>query len=87
MRLTKQDFSPEAFALDEEAGDFPSAFPLSYKQLAYAQGKDKKLQDSLKTKAGKAKYVMKTYNIRDGHSSEAPKKYFRHGPTISDWHD
>jgi RNase H-like domain found in reverse transcriptase/Reverse transcriptase (RNA-dependent DNA polymerase) len=61
MRLTEQDFGPEVFATDAEAGDFPANFPLSYKQLAYAQGKDKKIQASLKTKAGKEKFVMKTF--------------------------
>jgi RNase H-like domain found in reverse transcriptase len=35
MRLTEQDFGPEVFATDAEAGDFPANFPLSYKQLAY----------------------------------------------------
>jgi Integrase zinc binding domain len=48
-----------------EAGDFPANFPLSYKQLAYAQGKDKKIQASLKTKAGKEKFVIKTFQHSD----------------------
>jgi RNase H-like domain found in reverse transcriptase len=61
MRLTKTDFGPEVFATDADAGDFPANFPLSYKQLAYAQGKDRKIQASLKTKAGKEKFVMKTF--------------------------
>jgi Integrase zinc binding domain/RNase H-like domain found in reverse transcriptase len=65
MRLTEQDFGPEVFATDAEAGDFPANFPLSYKQLAYAQGKDKKLQASLKTKAGKEKFVTKTFRHSD----------------------
>jgi hypothetical protein len=60
MRLTEQDFRPEVFATEAEAGDFPANFPLSYKQLAYTQGKDKKIQASLKTKAGKEKPVIKT---------------------------
>jgi hypothetical protein len=59
--LTEQDFGPEVFATDAEAGDFPANFPLSYKQLTYAQGKDKRIQASLKTKAGKEKFVMKTF--------------------------
>jgi hypothetical protein len=65
MRLTKTDFGPEVFATDAEEGDFPTNFPLSYKQLAYAQGKDRKIQASLKTKAGKEKFVMKTFRHLD----------------------
>jgi RNase H-like domain found in reverse transcriptase len=61
MPLTETNFGPEVFATDAEAGDFPANFPLSYKQLAYAQGKDRKIQASLKTKAGKEKFVMKTF--------------------------
>jgi RNase H-like domain found in reverse transcriptase len=65
MRLAEQDFGPEVFATDAEAGDFPANFLLSYKQLAYAQGKDKKIQASLKTKAGKEKLVIKTFRHLD----------------------
>jgi RNase H-like domain found in reverse transcriptase len=61
MRLTEKDFGPEVFATDAEAGDFPANFPLSYKQIAYAQGKDRKIQASLKTKAGREKLVTKTF--------------------------
>jgi hypothetical protein len=50
---------------DADAGDFPANFPLSYKQLAYAQSKDRKIQASLKTKAGKEKFVMKTFQHSD----------------------
>jgi Integrase zinc binding domain len=65
MRLTEQDFGPEVFATDTDTGDFLANFPLSYKQLAYAQGKDKKIQASLKTKAGKEKLVIKTFRHSD----------------------
>jgi RNase H-like domain found in reverse transcriptase/Integrase zinc binding domain len=65
MRLTKTDFGPEVFATDTDAGDFPTNFPLSYTQLAYAQSKDRKIQASLKTKAGKEKFVMKTFGHLD----------------------
>jgi hypothetical protein len=65
MRLTETDFGPEVFATDAEAGDFPANFPLSYKQLANAQGKDRKIQASLKTKAGKEKFMMKTFRHSD----------------------
>jgi RNase H-like domain found in reverse transcriptase len=50
MRLTKTDFGPKVFATDADARDFPANFPLSYKQLAYDQSKDRKIQVSLKTK-------------------------------------
>jgi RNase H-like domain found in reverse transcriptase len=65
MRLTEQDFGPEVFATDAEAGDFPANFPTSYKQLAYAQSKDKKISASLKTKAGKEKFVIKMFRHLD----------------------
>ena len=32
-------------------------------------------------------YQLGAVIIRDRHLLEAPKKYFRHGPTISDWHN
>jgi hypothetical protein len=38
---------------------------LSYKQLAYAQSKDRKIQASLKTNAGKEKIIMKTFRHSD----------------------
>jgi hypothetical protein len=46
MRITKTDFGPKVFTTDANAGDFPANFPLSYKQLAYAQSKDRKKQAS-----------------------------------------
>jgi hypothetical protein len=65
MRLTETDFGPEVFATDPDAGDLPANFPLSYKQLAYAQGKDRKIRASLKTKAGKEKILIKTFRHSD----------------------
>jgi hypothetical protein len=65
MRRTKLDFGPEVFATDTAAGDFPANFPLFYKQLAYAQSKDKKIQANFKTKAGKEKFAMKTFRHSD----------------------
>jgi hypothetical protein len=38
---------------------------MSYKQLAYAKGKDKKIQASRKTKTGKEKFVIKTFQHLD----------------------
>ena len=65
MRLTEEEFSPEAFAFcaEVEAGDFPTDYPLSYKEVEYLQGKDNKLQKDLKSK--------KTANL-------CVKKEFRH---------
>ena len=65
MRLTEKDFSAEAFAADADAGDFPSNFPLSYKRIAHEQKGDKILQDRLKTEAGQAQYVTKTFRHSD----------------------
>ena len=65
MRLSEEDFSQEAFAGEIAAGDFPSEFPLSYKQIAYEQSTDKKLQDRLKTELGKQQYVTKTFRHSD----------------------
>ena len=50
MSLTEEDFSAEAFAGDNDRGDFPKEFPLSYAELASEQAKDKSLQKLLKDK-------------------------------------
>ena len=63
MRLSEADFSPEAFAADDVAQDFPSEFPLSYRQLAHEQQGDAKLQKRLKTESNK--YVTKTFRHSD----------------------
>jgi hypothetical protein len=45
MTMTKADFSPEAFAADEH--DFPDAYPLSFKEIAFEQSQDKEVQELL----------------------------------------
>ena len=65
MRLSEDEFAPEAFAGDANAGDFPTEFPLTYKQIAYEQGKDKKLQARLKNEKEKHLYVTKTFRHSD----------------------
>jgi len=46
LDISEEDFSQDAFngklAADDE--EFPDEFPLSYKEIAYRQGKDKALQ-------------------------------------------
>ena len=65
MRLTEADFGPEAFAGDADAGDFPSAFPLSYGQIAHEQRGDKKLQERIKADADHKVYIRKTFQHSD----------------------
>jgi transposase InsO family protein len=48
LELTEEDFSQEAFAFDDD--DFPSDYPLSYKQIMYEQKKVDELQQKLKDK-------------------------------------
>ena len=64
MRLTETDFSEEAFAGDEDH-DFPTEYPLTYRQIAYEQARDDKLQARLKSKDEKKYYKKKTYTWSD----------------------
>ena len=45
LQLKEEEFSLDAFAFDDE--DFPSKFPLSYKQLSHEQKKSKDLQNKV----------------------------------------
>ena len=65
MRLTEADFSPEAFAGDINDGDFPTAYPLSYKRIAYEQSKDEKLQAAIKARATAKFYAKQKYKHSD----------------------
>ena len=47
MAMTEADFSPEAFAADDES-EFPMNFPLSYAEIQQEQSKDKEIQKGLK---------------------------------------
>ena len=51
LDLTEEDFSKDAFTFDlEDDADFPSEFPLSYKQLLCEQQRDDVLQKRLTEK-------------------------------------
>jgi len=49
LDISEEDFSQDAFngELAADADEFPDEFPLSYKEIAYRQGKDKALQKKL----------------------------------------
>jgi hypothetical protein len=55
MAMTEADFSPEAFAADEH--DFPEAYPLSFKDIAFEQSQDEEVQELLKKHPDKYKKV------------------------------
>ena len=65
MRLTEEEFSPEAFAGDAETGDFPKEYPLSYAQIEYNQSKDNKLQKAIKDSKTASLYAKKEYKHSD----------------------
>jgi RNase H-like domain found in reverse transcriptase len=71
MAMTEVDFSLEAFAADEH--NFPEAYPLLFKEIAFEQSKDKEVQELLekqpdKYKKVKFKHSDNTYKLvtRDG---------------------
>ena len=57
MRLTEKDFSQEAFAGEPTTNDFPKEYPLSFKQIAHEQERDKRLQERLLDKREGELYV------------------------------
>jgi hypothetical protein len=66
MAMTEADFSTEAFAADEH--DFPDAYPLSFKEIAFEQSQDKEVQELLekhpdKYKKLEFKYSDDTYEL------------------------
>ncbi len=63
MELTEEEFSAEAFAADNDAGDFPENFPLSYRELAYEQAENKELQSKLQSNTNE--YKTKSYRHGD----------------------
>ena len=65
VRLTEKDFSPKAIAGQMAAHEFPSDYPLSYKQIAAEQEKDKRLQERLLDSREGASYVRKTHTFSD----------------------
>ena len=65
MRLSEADFSPEAFAGEVIAGDFPADFPLSYKEIEAKQAADDDLQTRMLTPEGMKLYKKKLYRFSD----------------------
>ena len=70
LDISEEDFSQDAFNGELAADDdeFPDEFPLSYKEIAYRQGKDKALQKKLKSdpelyQKVPYKFSDKTYEI------------------------
>jgi hypothetical protein len=55
MAMTEANVSPEAFAADEH--DFPAAYPLLFKEIAFEQSQDKEVQELLKKHPDKYKKV------------------------------
>jgi hypothetical protein len=53
MAMTEANFSPEAFAADEH--NFPEAYPLSFKEIAFEQSQDKEVQELLEKQPDKYK--------------------------------
>jgi len=51
LELAEKEFSAEAFAneLANEEEDFPTGYPLSYKEIAFRQEKDEALQKKFRT--------------------------------------
>ena len=66
LNISEEDFSPEAFpvelAADDET-DFPEEYPISYKEIAYRQERDKHLQNKFLKEP--ETYVKKTYKFSD----------------------
>ena len=61
MRLSKEDFSAEAFAIGDD--EFPEEYPLSYKQLTHEQARYPALQQKLKDKD--PRYMIEEYKHSD----------------------
>ena len=53
MRLTEADFSPEAFALDDEKGEFPESHSLTFADVLHEQKRCPALQEKLKNNTPK----------------------------------
>ena len=61
LGIKEEEFSLDAFALGDE--EFPSGYPLTYRQITFEQRKDKSLQKQLKAKPDE--YKLKTYRYSD----------------------
>jgi len=65
LEIAEEEFSAEAFAneLVNEEEEFPTGYPLSYKEIAFRQKKDRALQNKFRTDP--ALYVKKPYTFSD----------------------
>jgi len=65
LEIAEEELSAEAFAneLANEEEDFPTGYPLSYKELAFHQEKDKALQNKFRTES--ELYIKKPHTFSD----------------------
>jgi len=65
LEIAEEEFSAKAFAneLANEEEDFPTGYPLSYKEIAFRQKKDRALQNKLRTQP--ELYIKKLYIFSD----------------------
>mgnify|MGYP000449589789 CR=1 FL=1 len=65
LKIAEEEFSAEAFAneLANEEEEFPTGCPLSYKEIAFCQTKDRALQSKFQNQP--ELYVKKPYTFSD----------------------
>jgi len=65
LEITEKEFSAEAFAneLVNEEEEFPTGCPLSYKEIAFPQKKDRAIQNKFRTEP--ELYIKKPYTFSD----------------------
>jgi len=65
LEIAEEEFSAEAFAneLANEEEEFPTGYPLSYKEIAFRQKKDRALQNKFRTEP--ELYINKPYMFSD----------------------
>jgi len=65
LEIAEEAFSAEAFAneLANEEDEFPTGYPLSYKEIAFHQKKDRALQNEFRTEP--ELYIKKPYTFSD----------------------
>jgi len=65
LEIAEEEFSAEAFAneLVNEEEEFPTGYPLSYKEIAFRQKKDRALQNKFRTEP--ELYIKKPYAFSD----------------------
>jgi len=65
LEIAEEEFSAEAFANELANGeeDFPTNYPLSYKEIEFRQKKDRALQNKFRTQP--ELYIKKPYAFSD----------------------